>query len=613
MTSKHTTLLLTIIWCLSQNNATGQESVTDSVRQAYESSSDDSVRIINGISLVRQLSRTDANEAVKFGKELKNDLEELIEKKRYSEEFLLDRKWSLLSYMATAYHIVGDVDHEIEALLSVLEEAQKNGDLDRQRSTLANIGVSYHKQGHREEAISYYRQALEIAYEQESVYGIAMGYGNIGTLIGVTDPDSVIYYYHRSLDYMLKDDMTDKAGALGWMYNNIGSWYENQDQVDSAFHYYYKSLEMRESVDHRMGLCMIHSEIADLLFKEGRTKEAMEHINESVRIMEEGHFGTYSNSIYYLRSRIRESLGDYKGALDDYQWYKYYADSMRSDNNTKELVQQTTRYEYNQQLFADSLEYAKKEAIKNVEINRQRIAIGAIAGGLILVALLAISIRRGKKRSDELLRNILPDEVAKELKEKGETEAKLIDEVTVLFTDFKGFTALAEKLSPKELVADIHQAFTEFDRIIAKYNIEKIKTIGDAYMAAGGLPIPNKTHHTDVVQAALEIRDFIAEGKRKKIEKGLPYFEIRIGVHTGPVVAGIVGVKKFSYDIWGDTVNIASRMESSGEIGKVNVSQYTYELLKDDSRFIFEHRGKIQAKGKGEVDMYYVERSWMVM
>jgi class 3 adenylate cyclase len=174
--------------------------------------------------------------------------------------------------------------------------------------------------------------------------------------------------------------------------------------------------------------------------------------------------------------------------------------------------------------------------------------------------------------------------------------------------DFKGFKALAEKLSPKELVADIHQAFTEFDRIIAKYNIEKIKTIGDAYMAAGGLPIPNKTHHTDVVQAALEIRDFIAEGKRKKIEKGLPYFEIRIGVHTGPVVAGIVGVKKFSYDIWGDTVNIASRMESSAEIGKINVSKSTFDLLKDDKQLNFEHRGKIKAKGKGEVDMYFVEK-----
>jgi class 3 adenylate cyclase/Tfp pilus assembly protein PilF len=599
--------------CLTLHVAPAQESVTDSVRHAYENATDDSVRIINGIMLVRQLSRTDANEAVQFGTELNKDLQILIDNEQYSKEFLLDRKWSLLSYMATAYHIVGDVNNEVKLLLTVLGEAEKQGDLHRQRTTLMNIGVSFQRQGHKEEAISYYRHALEIARQENNIYGIAMACGNIGTLMNSIDPDSSMIYYHRSLDYMLMDEMTDQAGALGWMYNNIGSWYESRDQVDSAFHYYYKSLEMRESVDHRMGMCIIHSEIAGLLFEEGRTAEAMEHINESVRIMEEGNFGTYSNNIYYLRSRIRESLGDYKGALDDYQLYKYYADSMRNDNNTKELVQQTTRYEYNQQLFADSLEYAKKEAIKNVEIKRQRIAIGAVAGGLILVALLAVSIRRGKKRSDELLRNILPDEVAKELKEKGEAEAKLIDEVTVLFTDFKGFTALAEQLSPKELVADIHQAFTEFDRIIAKYNIEKIKTIGDAYMAAGGLPVPNKSHHTDVVQAALEIRDFITEGKRKKIEQGHPYFEIRIGVHTGPVVAGIVGVKKFSYDIWGDTVNLASRMESSGDIGKVNVSQYTYELLKDDARFRFEHRGKIQAKGKGEVDMYFVERSQMII
>ncbi|MEO8067412.1 MAG: adenylate/guanylate cyclase domain-containing protein, partial [Flavobacteriales bacterium] len=160
-----------------------------------------------------------------------------------------------------------------------------------------------------------------------------------------------------------------------------------------------------------------------------------------------------------------------------------------------------------------------------------------------------------------------------------------------------------------------------FDHITEKYGIEKIKTIGDAYMAAGGLPTPNTTHATDVIKAALEMRDFIAEGKARKIAEGLPYFEIRIGVHTGPVVAGIVGVKKFQYDIWGDTVNTASRMESSGEVGHVNISEATYALVRDvvvhgptttnepptmNPAFTFTPRGKVQAKGKGEMEMYFV-------
>ncbi len=210
-----------------------------------------------------------------------------------------------------------------------------------------------------------------------------------------------------------------------------------------------------------------------------------------------------------------------------------------------------------------------------------------------------------RQRSDELLLNILPQEVAEELKSKGEAESKLIDNVTVLFTDFKGFTAMSEQLTAKELVRDIHECFSAFDHIMEKYGMEKIKTIGDAYMASGGLPTVNETHATDAVNAAIEILQFIEDGKALKIAKDLPYFDIRIGVHTGPVVAGIVGVKKFAYDIWGDTVNTASRMESSGEAGKVNISGTTYELVKD--QFIFTHRGKIQAKGKGELDMYYVE------
>jgi len=222
-------------------------------------------------------------------------------------------------------------------------------------------------------------------------------------------------------------------------------------------------------------------------------------------------------------------------------------------------------------------------------------------------------VEKQRQRSDELLLNILPSEVAEELKAKGSADAKQFDEVTVIFTDFKGFTAISEKLSAKELVAEIHYCFKGFDNIIHKYGIEKIKTIGDSYMAVGGLPVANNSHAKDVVQAALEIVKFMEAHRQQRLKESKPVFEIRIGINTGPVVAGIVGVKKFAYDIWGDTVNLASRMESSGEPGKVNISGSTYELVKNASpndssgrNFICTHRGKIQAKNKGEVDMYFV-------
>ena len=253
----------------------------------------------------------------------------------------------------------------------------------------------------------------------------------------------------------------------------------------------------------------------------------------------------------------------------------------------------------------------------NLEVELDRARVKRIRNVLGLCLAFAITfgsvvfyqrnrIARERKRSEELLLNILPEEVAAELKAKGEAEAVLIDQVTVLFTDFKGFTAMSEQVTPKDLVRDLNDCFSAFDRITEKYGIEKIKTIGDAYMAAGGLPVPNNTHAIDVINAALEMRDFIAAGKARKAAAGLPYFEIRIGVHTGPVVAGIVGVKKFQYDIWGDTVNTASRMESSGEVGQVNISEATYALVKNEASFTFIPRGKVQAKGKGELEMYFV-------
>ncbi len=258
-------------------------------------------------------------------------------------------------------------------------------------------------------------------------------------------------------------------------------------------------------------------------------------------------------------------------------------------------------------IFEPSLLGEKAEVTHNTRILFYIMNI-VMASSVVFVTMawFARIIQIEKGRSDDLLLNILPTEVAEELKSKGQADARLMDEVTVLFTDFRAFTEISEKLTAKELVSEINEYFSSFDVIMDKYGIEKIKTIGDSYMAAGGLPSPNKTHPEDVVNAALEIQKYVLKHKVERESQGKPYFEVRIGIHSGPVVAGIVGIKKFQYDIWGDTVNTASRMESSGEAGKVNISGTTYELVRD--KFTCIHRGKIKAKGKGEVDMYFVER-----
>jgi len=210
-----------------------------------------------------------------------------------------------------------------------------------------------------------------------------------------------------------------------------------------------------------------------------------------------------------------------------------------------------------------------------------------------------------KNKSDDLLLNILPLDTANELKLNGFAKPKHYDEVTVLFTDFKNFTKISEKLSAVELVEEINFCYSNFDRIITKFGIEKIKTIGDSYMCVGGLDNNTKQNVVNTVLAAIEIRDFIETEKERRSLNDQFYFDIRIGLHTGSVIAGIVGIKKFAYDIWGNTVNIASRMESASEPGKINVSGETYELIK--THFNCEYRGKVMAKNKGDIDMYFVE------
>ncbi len=255
-------------------------------------------------------------------------------------------------------------------------------------------------------------------------------------------------------------------------------------------------------------------------------------------------------------------------------------------------------------IFKTEKENAQTELVASLQEN-ERLILDQKHVLEIKVKERTFDLTKEKERSEELLLNILPAETARELKETGRSEPKFYEQVTVMFTDFKDFTLISSNLSPGEVVSEINYCFSEFDRIINSCNIEKIKTIGDSYMAAGGLPIPNQTHAKDTVRAALAIQQFMNDYNKKRIASGKAPFEIRIGIHTGSVVAGIVGIKKFAYDIWGDTVNTASRMETSSEPGKINVSGTTHELVKDEFKFV--HRGKIEAKNKGQVDMYFLE------
>jgi histidine kinase len=239
-------------------------------------------------------------------------------------------------------------------------------------------------------------------------------------------------------------------------------------------------------------------------------------------------------------------------------------------------------------LLYENLEFKVRERTATIEQQNKEIALE-------------------KLKTDELLLNILPKTTADELKKNGHAVPKSYDMVSVLFSDFKGFTLISEQLSPAEVISELNECFTAFDEIIERHNLEKIKTIGDAYMCAGGLPIANETNPLDAVLAGLEMQSFMHKWNDRRKAEGQRLWELRLGIHTGRVVAGVVGTKKFAYDIWGDAVNIAARMEATGEVGRVNISHATYDLIKSDPRLAFSPRGKVKAKNKGEVEMYYVE------
>ena len=306
----------------------------------------------------------------------------------------------------------------------------------------------------------------------------------------------------------------------------------------------------------------------------------------------------------------RELLLTEKERLLDALRYNSTLDSMKLAQSQLQLRQQAA------ELSARESELALRNSQRKFFVALAALGL-LLAGGLfyryrvtrehnLLLAQKNEIIEEERRRSENLLLNILPFTVAEELKRQGFAAARRYEEATVLFADFVGFSRLSKQMLPEELVSTLDHAFKNFDRIVGQYKLEKIKTIGDAYMCAGGVPSDDGDHPGNMVRAALDIQQFLNDWNRERVAGGQPAFEARIGIHTGPVVAGVVGNRKFAYDIWGETVNVAARMESNGEPGRVNISSSTYNYVKDVFRC--SSRGRIAAKNVGEIEMYFVER-----
>ncbi len=466
----------------------------------------------------------------------------------------------------------------------------------------AYIGLAliYQDQHNYAEALKNYLASLKIALEAGFEVGVSSCYTNMGLIFMEQGR------YKEALEYFdlaLKINIeTDNKTWQAYNYGNMGSTYELLGNYDAALRDFKEEVRISSTVLDKSGMAEGYLGAGNVYTRLKRYAEAEKSLNLGLALSKEAGEVDQIRKAYERLSILDSATGNWKAAFADHSQFIFYRDSMLNKENVQKLTQSQMQYEFD-----------KKDAVAKEEAKLQRnIRNMSFAGmGVLFLFTLVVvrqrnTVRKGKQRSDELLLNILPSETAEELKATGTAKAKDFSEVTVMFTDFRNFSQLSKRMNAQQLVNEINYCYSAFDDIISKYGIEKIKTIGDSYMCAGGLPVPNKTHAFDVVSAAIEMRDFMLEERRKREAEGRIFFEIKIGIHTGPVVAGIVGIRKFAYDIWGDTVNVASRMESADEAGKINISEATYELVKD--KFSCTYRGKIAAKNMGEIDMYFVER-----
>jgi adenylate cyclase len=493
-----------------------------------------------------------------------------------------------LNAIGGVLRIKGSMDNSLDAHMKALKIFEEIDDKKGLVSANNNLGALYKVQGELNKALQYFEKAFEINNKAKESSNLIMILGNISSIYSQTNKYSkAIEYSQKAL--RIAEEIGDNKN-LSILNNNIGSVYEKLEQYDEALKYFRKSVLLKEKIGDKKGIAASYSNIGNVYRALGDMANAMKFQKIALGIIENADAKPLEKDIYKEISQSYAKVGDYEEAYKNHLKFFQLHDELFSQEARNRLNELVTGYE---------TEKSRREAeifkLRNVELKKRNDKIQKQSK----------VITEEKRKSDELLLNILPAEVAEELKKNARVAPRKYKQVTVLFTDFKGFTEQAEKLSAEELVSELDMIFGAFDRILPKYNVEKIKTIGDSYMCAGGLPTPNKTNAVDVINAAIEMLDFLNKLKKERQKKKQHFFDVRIGIHTGPVVAGVVGTKKFAYDIWGDTVNTASRMESSGEAGKINISGATYELVK--KKFNCTSRGKIKAKGKGEVEMYFVE------
>lgn len=620
-----------------------QESQIDSLKKVIEVGARDTTRVnnLNALS-VAILQNEDISGSLVVSGQARELADELgyLRGKAYAEKNI-----------GMAYYYKGDYMQVLDHWTNSIEIFETIDDSQGIANLANNLGAVYYSQGSNSKAIDYYLRSLSIAEKIQDTLRIASALLNIGGVYGDTpnDYDKALEYFNRIPKYLpaLNEPQITTSYLMG-----EGEIYLLQGNYKEALKYYEDALPLTLNTgDDTHNL----TKLGIVEFKMGEKSKAISYLEQAYQIAKENNQQLQMVQTLIELGKVYQN-DNFPKALNAFMEAESLANAMGIKFELKDIYEGLAVAYANQGDYLNAFKYqtqliAKKDSLFNLETDdkirglqfdfdldkkqdeiglleqeaqiaelqakRQKYVIYGAILSLILVFVIALGsykryryvkktnkiIEEEKNRSENLLLNILPDETALELKQFGKVKAKKFESVTVMFTDFKGFTSYSQNLSPELLVKTVDYYFSKFDAIMDKYDLEKIKTIGDAYMCAGGLPFPTKDHPYKMVQAAFEIAQVMEETKLKPPKDIVP-FDVRIGINTGVIIAGVVGTRKFAYDIWGDTVNVAARMESLSEPGRVNVSQSTYLLIRD--RYNCEHRGQIHVKNKGMMDMYYV-------
>jgi len=531
----------------------------------------------------------------------------------------------LLSNIGAVYFNNGDDSKALEYHLKSLRVAEKIMDTLRIVTAMNNIGVVYmNKTATHEKAMQYFLKAVPLSEILGDKADIGTATVNLGELYFTSgNYERALYYFEKSLAAYKNSENNNYSNSENITYslNSIGKLYTSKGNYKLAQKYHEEAFDIAKKLSARQDMVISLLGLAKMYMLQKNYSNALTSYKQAENIAKEIDAGYELKNTYEGLAHVYSKLSDFSNA------YKYQSlltgikDTLYNVESDKKML--GLQFDFEIQKKEGQITILQKDKdLQELEIKREKLAKYASLAGFGMILVIAFILYRNYRSKvkvnkildqqnaeiQHLILNILPYEVAEELKKDGSATPKYYESVSVLFTDFVGFTKIADTLSPQEVVAELNDCFIAFDEIIESHNLEKIKTIGDSYMCAGGIPRKDggdELHAENIMHAALEIQQYMQIKNEMRRGSGSTPWDLRIGIHTGPVVAGVVGKNKYAYDIWGSTVNIASRMESNGHPGQINISASVYNLVKE--KYHCTHRGKIFAKNVGEIDMYFVK------